>query len=198
VRTWLTLAVSFTLISATGVAQVTRTDADRRADIYAIYSLMLTNPQTSHGPDDNEIYLISDTTAPGQPEVPCVHPPSGEESRFAEVMADFNQRRNVPAKLEPAFQISKPFRLLSPDEVAEFEKRHFAAPSSGPKATDLFRLTDVYFSRDRSLALTAISTWCGGLCGLYLWKVFEKSKEGSWEERKWATCITIARRYPAK
>jgi hypothetical protein len=28
-------------------------DPARRADVYATYSLMLTNPVTSHGPDDN-------------------------------------------------------------------------------------------------------------------------------------------------
>jgi hypothetical protein len=161
---------------------------------------MLTNPQTSHGPDDNEIYLIADTTARGVPEVPCAFPPSGEESRFAEVLADFTRRKNTPAKLEPAFRIGKPFRLLNRDEVAEFEGRHLSGSpiGSNPKATDLFRLTDVYFSQDRTLALAEISTWCGGLCGLWQWKVFEKSKEGTWDERKWAACTTIARLFPTK
>jgi hypothetical protein len=186
-----------TLTSATGFGQATRADPSRRADVYAIYSLMLANPQTSHGSDDNEIYLIADTTLPGVPEIPCVRPPSGEESRFAEVMTDFDQRKNTPVRLEPAFQITKPFRLMNRDEVAGFERRRFSLlpPDSNLKATDLFRLTDVYFSRDRSLALTAISTWCGGLCSLYQWKVFERSKEGTWEEKNWVACITVAWRF---
>jgi hypothetical protein len=33
-------------------------------DVYAIYSLMLTNPKTSHGQDTNPRYLIADTTVP--------------------------------------------------------------------------------------------------------------------------------------
>jgi len=40
-------------------------DKDKDKDVYAIYSLMLTNPKTSHGPDTNPRYLIADATAPG-------------------------------------------------------------------------------------------------------------------------------------
>jgi len=199
-RRCLAVAVVLTLILAAGFAQVTATDPSRRADVYVIYSLMLPNPKTSHGPDDNEIYLIADTTAPGVPEVPCVRPPSGEESRFADVLAGFNRQKNAPSKLEPAFRIGKPFRLLNRDEVAEFEGRRLSRSPAGSnlKATDLFRLTDVYFNQDRTLALTAISTWCGGLCGLWQWRVFEKLKEGMWEERKWVACTTVARLFPTK
>jgi hypothetical protein len=58
--------------------------------------------------------------------------------------------------------------------------------------TDLFTLSDVYFNPARTLALTAISTWCGGLCALYQWNVFEKVGPDRWEERGWVRCITIA------
>jgi hypothetical protein len=183
----------FTLTIA--FAQEEPSYTQRIADIYAIYSLMLTHPETSHGPDENEVYLIADTTVPGTPKDPCVRPPSGQEGRFAEVMEDFRYRRDTPAQLEPRFQIIKPFRLLNPEEVAQFIRRQFpGGPSaSHPKVTDLFRLSDVYFNGDRTLALTAISTYCGDLCALYKWKVFEKSKDGVWEEkRNWVTCLTMS------
>ena len=86
------------------------TASERKSEVYAIYSLMVTNPQTSHGADNNEIYLIADTIVPGVPDIPCVSPPADERQRFSEVMADFNQRKGVHLKLEPAFQITKPFR----------------------------------------------------------------------------------------
>ena len=51
--------------SAAALAQTTAPDPARQADIYAIYSLMLTNPQTSHSLDNNHVYLIAGTTVPG-------------------------------------------------------------------------------------------------------------------------------------
>jgi len=45
-------------------------NSEREKDVYAIYSSMLTNPRTSHGPDNNERYLIAPTTMPGVPPIP--------------------------------------------------------------------------------------------------------------------------------
>jgi hypothetical protein len=47
--------------------QASSPDSEREKDVYVIYSLMLTNPETSHGPDNNERYLIAATTAVGVP-----------------------------------------------------------------------------------------------------------------------------------
>ena len=53
-------------------------------------------------------------------------------------------------------------------------------------------MADVYFSKNGRLALTAVSTWCGGLCGQHQWKVLEKLPTGAWQELPWITCFTIA------
>ncbi len=117
---------------------------------------------------------------------------------FAETLADYQRRKDTPATLERALNITKPYQLLNRDEAKEFAELHDLRP--GPKAkpkelfqkaTDLFGLTDVYFNGDRTLALTGISTYCGPLCGGYQWKVFEKTNRG-WEERRWVGCRTIA------
>jgi hypothetical protein len=50
----------------------------------------------------------------------------------------------------------------------------------------------VYFNSAHTLALTAISTWCGSLCALYQWKVLEKVGTDGWVERQWVGCISIA------
>jgi hypothetical protein len=175
-------------------------DSEREKDVYAIYSLMLTNPQTSHGPDDNERYLIAATTVPGTPREPCVLPPKAREADFQDVLMDFERRKSTPRELKPAFSIPKPYVLLSADEFGEFVKeRSFGrigktVPSARFQGvTDVFRLSDVYFNPRRTLALTAISTYCGGLCGLFQWKVFEKSAAGMWEERQWVVCGAMAR-----
>jgi hypothetical protein len=173
--------------------------SEQRADIYDIYSMMLKDPKTSHGPDNNQIYLIRDTTVPGTPAEPCVRPPSSHELSFAEVLADYKRRRDIPVTLERALKTAKPYELLNGDETKEFIQSRAVQPGQQAnikerfqKATDLFGLTDVYFNRSRTLALTGISTYCGFLCGSYEWKVFEKIDTGHWEERPWVGCYAIA------
>ncbi len=190
------------MISATVNAyqqQTSPADPEREKDVYAIYSQMFTNPQTSHGSDNNERYLIAETTAPGYPKEPCVQSPKAREAEWREVLADFERRNNIPRKLERALSISKPYELLTADEVKEFIEARSMPKIGSPKpnerfrgVTDLFTLTDVYFNRRRTLALTYISTWCGGLCGLMSWKVYEKSDAGDWEERPWVLCTTMS------
>ena len=186
---------------AHGLPQETNsTDSEREKDVYAIYSLMLTNPQTSHGPDNNERYWIAGTTAPGRPPEPCVRPPNAREADFQQVLADYNRRKNTPRQLERALSIPKPYVLLTADEVKEFMAvRSWPKPGREPDrerfrgVTDIFTLSDVYFNPRRTLALTAISSWCGSLCALYQWKLFENLDTGKWEERQWVGCLTIAK-----
>jgi hypothetical protein len=169
-------------------------------DVYAIYSLILANVQTSHGPDDNARYLIAATTVPGFPKEPCVRPPREREADFREVLLDYEQRKATPRELKPHFSVHKPYVLLSANEIKEFTKQRTSFPTaetpSDPRfqgVTDLFRLSDVYFNRSRTLALTAISSWCGMLCGSSRWKVFDKLDTGKWVERHWVTCGAMAR-----
>ena len=173
-------------------------------DVYAIYSLMLTNPKTSHGPDTNPRYLIADATAPGVPETPCVAPPVDRRGDFQEVLADYAKRKGTPRVLKRALSISKPYVLLNAEEAEAFVKsRRLGKLRTDPPqvdddrfedVADLFRLGDVYFNQKRTLALTFFSSWCGGLCGLWRWRVFEKRESGAWVERDWVGCSTIARR----
>lgn len=172
--------------------------SEREKDVYSIYSLMLTNPQTSHGADNNERYLIRMFTAPTSPQEPCVRPPTEREADFQEMRTDYEQRKATPRQLKPEFSISKPYVLLSVDQAETFIESRMPKPGHQPPierfqgVTDLFTLSDVYFSKRGTLALTGISTFCGGLCGLFQWKVFEKLESGQWEERRWITCTAMA------
>ncbi len=184
--------------SASGVQQETAVDAEREKDVYAIYSVMFTDTRTSHGADTNERYLIAATTATKWPMEPCVTPPDGRRAEFTEVLADFELRKSKPRQLIRALSTKKPYVLLDADEVKAFiDARSPVRPNAPPDerfrgAVDVFTLTDVFFNQARTLALSHISSWCGGLCGLWQWRVFEKSAAGKWEERPWIGCGTIA------
>jgi len=52
----------------------------------------------------------------------------------------------------------------------------------------------VHFNRGRTVAAVRVGSWCGGLCGLWIWRVVEK-KDGHWQELDldgWRQCITVA------
>ena len=108
------------LLTSTIAPSFQQPQSEREKDVYAIYSLMLTNPQTSHGPDNNPRYLIAPATVPGTPEVPCVVPPKERAAEFRKVREDFERRKFTQQQLKPAFSIQKPYVLLSADEVKAF------------------------------------------------------------------------------
>lgn len=161
---------------------------------------MLTNLQTSSGAE-NERYLIRETTGPGTPKDPCVRPPKERVAEFDQVLSDFEKRRDTPRKLARAFSIPKAYELIDEAEANAFVNERKLGLQAGTipderfkHVSDLITLTDVYFSERRTLALTAIETWCGGLCASMRWRVFEKGKDGKWRELPWIACATMARR----
>jgi hypothetical protein len=175
-------------------------DAARDKDVYAIYSLLMNHPPTSHGPAPNDRYLIAATTVPGTPQEPCVRPPSDREVEFRQVLADFERRKATPRHLKRAFSIAQPYVLLTDEEVKQFtnERMHGTEPQAVDErfrgATDLFLLTNVYFNEERTMALTAVHSWCGSLCGQMSWIPLEKLADGRWQVRPgWITCHTMSR-----
>jgi hypothetical protein len=173
---------------------------------YDIYSGVLAHPTFSH-PGENRIYLIADTTGltySVQDPRTCIQVPAAYQRQFQEVLADYDRRKNERNRLTRAFHLEKPYELLSEEDAREFVRERFYGNRSGEtgrarfaQAIDLVRLSNVYFSRDRTLALTAMSSYCGGLCGLQAWRIFEKTGQGKWIERKWTTCLTISLRRPS-
>jgi hypothetical protein len=186
-------------------AQTASPDSDREKDTYAIYSLMLANPETSHGPYKAEWLVIEATTAASllvisnPMEEFCITPPKQRESDWREVVKDFERRKATPRELKPAFSIPKPYVLLNPEEIKQFWK---SAGEGKPQdqrfrgVTDVFTLSDVYFNERRTLALAGLSSYCGSLCALARWRVFEKVDNSKWEERRWVNCLTVARNAP--
>ena len=167
---------------------------DREKDVYAIYSLLLTNPQTSHGPDNNAKYLILDTTVAVVPAQPCLDAKGERRERITEILKDFETRKNARRKLQRDLKLSKPYELLTESEAKQFRNRN-ANPEWSIRfagVTDLFSFSDVYFDKAGTLALTYISSWCGSLCALFQWKLLEKKADGSWKESPGVGCVAVA------
>jgi hypothetical protein len=174
--------------AACGFQQQTGTPySEREKDVYAIYSLMLANPRTSHGPYESERLLIARTTRPASVPILCMRPPKEREAEFREVLADYQRRTDIPRELRPMLAIPEPYTLLTADEVSAFIADRDAQVRGAPESerfrgvSDYFTLADVSFNQNGRLALTALSSWCGGLCGESQWRVFEKLDSGKWQ-----------------
>jgi len=194
------------LLAISSAALGFQQDSERDKDVYAIYSLLLTNLRTSHGAYEGDRYLIAAATGPAHPQEPCVRAPRQREQDFREMLADYQRRRAAPRELKPEFKVDKPYVFLSSEDVAAFVADRLPRPGRTPDqadgrfrgVSDLITLADVYFNRRGTLALTAISTWCGPVCALHQWKTFEKLEAGGWREQEWVTCATIAERRAGK
>jgi hypothetical protein len=85
--------------------------------------------------------------------------------------------------------------LLTDNEVRAFSEermRPFAQQDDRFRGvSDYFTLSDVYFNQGGTLALTALSSWCGGLCAQSQWRVFEKldAASGSSASGDRAVCL---------
>jgi hypothetical protein len=198
------LPVASPLAQTQGLQNVPNSSELRNsAETYAVYSAILAHPPLSHQ-DTNTTYAIADTALLsndkiGTPADACVGIPQVSSANLAQVVSDFEQRRNTPLHLKRSFSLSKPYFLLSPQQTSEFEwwrgGGHIQTdPPSLPEvnpysgAVDLIRLSGVFFDRPKSVAMVYISATCGTLCGLWGWHVLEKGSPGRWQEIRTARC----------
>ena len=211
----LSLLVLLLLISASVTIEA------QIADRYAIYSsLILTSPVVRSGsgnvPTEDDIYLIEETTATSrsgfgprgvtslEPAGSCIKVPAADQTDFGEILADYDLRKNNAVTLAKQFTLSRPYLLLSTDEVEKFLRDamnatpQYRPPNLPPpvnpnplytQSKRVFRLGDVYFNKDRTAAIvyfsvyTATADYNGG------WRAFRKTAGGGWEaNRSWATC----------
>ena len=198
------------MLAAPPQASPPATESDRRADTYAVYSALMSS-NSANRDAANPTYAIEATTfvpvvtlAPGFSLEGCVIPPPNYATSWAEILAEVKAGNIAPGILDPALKLSKPYMLLSANEVADFRsafRGSLGLPARGnPKfggAADLFRLSVVYFNKNRRLALMYNTSTCGMLCGEARWAVFEKlpllDGESVWIRRpEWVRCVVNA------
>jgi hypothetical protein len=177
--------------------------ADQSAEIYAIYSAVIDQLKLSHKNTATK-YLIENSTgfAPDPSPAGCVTPPAAYRRSYDEVLAVFATHKSDSFRLERKFTISKPYEILDPAEAKHFVQMTWnLSPLDRPRdevdkfrgATDILRLGNIYFNRDKTFAMVRTGAWCGGLCGLWVWRILEKKEDG-WHELEWGGCIMVASR----
>ena len=179
--------------------------SEREKDVYSIYSLMLTNPQTSHGPDNNgavpDCYVCTRSPRTRKEAMHWATRRAVQQTS-KKMRTDYEQRKATPRELKPALSISKPYVLLSADEAKTFIESRVRKPgneapierfkgvtwTSSPFSDVLISTNEGDFGANRHFPHFLRRS----MRGLFQWKVFEKLDSGKWEERRWSTCTAIA------
>ena len=182
---------------------------DRAADSYAIYSKLLPFDEPGRHPKE---FLVEDATMDVvQADQPCrtepqsglaarfdmsmnphiaVHPTEGSKQDFEEILEDFDARCHDRVLLgSDGWKASAPVRLLTPAEQKEFESSRTGGSDPDGKykgATTLYSFSEVYFNKQRTVALVYASDWCGLLCAQGSWVAFGL-ENGEWKQLRWSS-----------
>jgi hypothetical protein len=189
--------VALVLVCSTLCAQTKPLPKDRSEDSYAVYTAVMAKPQLSH-PNDNRKYLIHDATSLGEDKPgACIRVPADYTAKLEEILAEFSQYKAESFQLERKFEVDRPYELLTEAEAKQFSddrmRSHLGEtePEKFRGAVDLLSFGNVYFDRSRTMAVVRTGAWCGGLCGLWVWRVLVR-EDGRWQDKPWSTCVTMA------
>jgi hypothetical protein len=167
--------------------------ADRRPDSYQIYSLVMPG-QVFTDMDSGGPWAIADTTVneddvdPKLAPEAFLQPPSDNPHGFREAVNDYNQRKKERMPLTRRFNLSRPYVLLLPDDVAQFKASRGSPNSSSAQQSaygqylGITFFSEVYFNTAQTAALVYILDWCGNLCSQSEWVYLEK-QNGAWIRR---------------
>lgn len=170
--------------------------ADRAADSYAIYSLLMPGDEFGRlPPDQNARWAIAEITVNAGDRNPAVPPegqlkaPPDNPRGFAEAVGDYNTNKNVRVELaKDGFHLGHPFDLLSPGEVDELRGARSAPEVSSETQSrwtgypGVTYFSEVYFDRKHQAALVYMNDWCAHLCSTGTWIYLEKHN-GRWVRR---------------
>ena len=168
--------------------------ADRAADSYAIYSLLMPGaPFDSMSAGQIQKWAIADTTISISDMNPVIPPegqlqaPKEHPKRFHEAVRDYDARKNHRIQLTNQFNLSQPYDLMDAGQVAELRRAKTAVDPgnlqdkySGYPGITFF--SQVYFNSEHTAALVYMNNWCANLCQQGQWIYLEKHS-GNWVKR---------------
>ncbi|HEY7306327.1 MAG TPA: hypothetical protein VH601_19540 [Bryobacteraceae bacterium] len=128
----------------------------------------------------------------------CIEPPPEYRKQMDQILASYALRKSHQARLQPRFHITRPYKLLSEAEARQFTDFRFRGKQPDSRLSELFRqtpdlirLSQVFFSKDHTVAMVLVSNYCGGLCGGEKWRMLVK-RNGVWIDKEWARCTIIS------
>ncbi|GGG95887.1 hypothetical protein [Silvibacterium dinghuense] len=173
--------------------------AERAADTYAIYSLLLPGePFRSLPPDQVKQWAIADTTVSIDDMNPAIPPdgqlkaPPDSPRGFNEALSDYQRRRHQRFQLTRQFQLSHDYALFTASQVADYRNLR-THPAMGSDFASKYQgipgitfVSQVFFDSTQSAGLVYVHNWCTNLCAAGQWVYVEK-QNGTWVRRSGIT-----------
>jgi hypothetical protein len=163
-------------------------------DSYLIYAMLMPGQLFEEmGSGESQAWAISGTTVneddmdPKLAPEATLQPPDDNPRGFKEAVNDYNQRKKERLVLTRRLELSQPYVLLTPSDVAQFKESRSVNSDSELQAQygDYVGITffsEVYFNTAQTSALVYILDWCGNLCSQAEWIYLEK-RDGVWVRR---------------
>jgi hypothetical protein len=147
------------------------------AEAYQIYNLLLPRePSYAFGKD--RVMIREEADQGGG--TPCLT--TAAAKKFADAVAAFNRLQQKKWTLQPKFQLDKPYKLITPEDIK-------ALPDTPTQsaANSFVEMSTVGFNREKTLAVLFMGSPCGGLCGGWSYHLLEKVN-GKWHEVPGVNC----------
>jgi hypothetical protein len=190
----LAIVWSTALASAQTKPAATAVAPDRLPDSYLIYAMLMPGQLFEDmGSGQSQAWAISGTTVneddmdPKLAPEATLQPPDDNPRGFRGAVNDYNQRKKERLVLTRRLELSQPYVLLTPNDVAQFKASRSVNSDSELQAKygDYVGVTffsEVYFNTAQTSALVYILDWCGNLCSQAEWIYLEK-RDGVWVRR---------------
>lgn len=170
--------------------------ADRAADSYAIYSMLMPGQVfSSMAPDQNRQWAIAEVTVNEQDRNPAIPPqgqlkaPPDHVQAFNEAVGDYQANRFVRVQLtQKPLKVDHSFVLLAPDQVDALRAAKTSPTATSEEQTQwagypgITFFSEVYFDTHHTAALVFMNDWCSHLCAAGSWVYLEK-QGGRWQRR---------------
>jgi len=167
-------------------------------DAYAVYAVVMEADWPIRSAKAKKLVIqieTADYPKFGDSQTNCLQPAKGEEAIYGPVIAAFSELNKDPLLLQPKFEASVPYQLVTKASVDEiFAKKGVAGwadfYAKYPDSGGVISMSAVGFNAEKTIAIVYMGHSCGGLCGGGSYHVLQKTG-GKWSEVQWKgmTCM---------
>jgi hypothetical protein len=167
---------------------ISQTTSFEDKEVYEVYAAAL--PLDRWYWEDSKVILILSQIPPREWPMGSPRGALSGDAKFIEafepIFASFDAANKTAATLNSDFQLSKPARLVTQEELkTAFKSSSRSAVGDGwqgfrdhfPDSAGYLILSGVGFSADRTVALVYIEHRCGGLCGAARYYILQKRSD---------------------
>ena len=162
------------------------------AEAYEVYSVVIEAEWPIREAKAKKLVIQTETAdypMYGDDHMDCLAPAKGEEATYGPIIAAYHEANKVPWLLQPKFDTSVSYQLVSRASIERIFKEKGVAGwqdfyAKYPGSGGAISMSAVGFNADKTIAIVYMGHSCGGLCGGGRYHVLRKT-DGKWSEIDW-------------